>query len=226
MRRIISEKAVNKTVQYDNRLVQFLKPPIHTGELIVKSDLYVYGNSHLTNLDISGNLYVSGNVDISGNMDVSGNLDVSGSILASRFLPGQFVNAVMYNYSDLGQVGTIVGSGLDSRLFSISYTPKVSNSYLLIEYTAKYELVGGGNDNASAYLNINEVTYSTTFQKWIDTTGGGTRSGTIFPLMGRYTNSGVTPVGVTMWVHNGTDADTVTVYADNGTWLKITEIGR
>jgi hypothetical protein len=73
------------------------------------------------------------------------------------------------------------------------------------------------------YVSGGEI--SSTYQHWIDAAGGGSRSGAIFPIVGRYTNSSTSPKPISVNVINSTD-DIVTVQSNNSTWLKITEIGR
>jgi hypothetical protein len=111
---------------------------------------------------------------------------------------------------------------------SIDFTPKYSNSYLIIEYQTNYSLAGNGDDAAFGFLKVNDVRISQTYQKWVATTagGGGTRSGVLFPLIGRYTNENTTTKTIDVDLYNGTVGDPITVSSDISTWLKITEIGR
>ena len=227
LHRIISQRAVNKTVQYDNRLTVFTNPPIRTGDLYVSRDLYVNRNTYITgNLDVSGNVDISGNLDVSGNENVTGNLRVSGTILASQFLPGQVIFTDMFNLVDSNVV-----IGTSDPSFSIvnwTYTPKNANSSILIEFQAKYTVTGSSGDNASAELWVDSSNISNTYQMWTGTEGGGggTRSGVIFPIVGKYINSSLSQKTIKIRVYNGTDTDSITVYRDNSCWLKVTEIGR
>ena len=66
---------------------------------------------------------------------------------------------------------------------------------------------------------------STTYQHWLNGAGGGSRSGTIFPIVGRYENSTISAKTIRVYINNKTD-DPLIVIANNSTWLKITEIGR
>ena len=219
------------------------------GNADVSGNVNVLGNSNVTgNSEVSGKLHVAGNADVSGNVNVlgnsnvtgnsaiTGNLQVSGNVLsygtirALQFLPGQVVNVAMLSYIDLGQgTSTTAGGGASRNLFAISYTPKISNSYLLIEYQSIYYLGGSNNDSLDAYLFVDyeETAYqiSHTYQRWINGVGGGTRSGTMLPIVGRYTNTTVDAKTIRVRFVNSTDDDVI-VNGDNSTWLKITEIGR
>ena len=224
----------NKDVQFNTRLVKFTTPPIQTGDLIVDRDLYVSRNTYLNNLNISGDLTVAGNTSLQ-TLQVADNVDISGSVLsygtihAEQYLPGQIVNVVMLDMNDLGQTVKIIGSGITDTIFLFTYYPKIANSYLLIEYQTSYSLVGGASDSMYAYLNVYDSDnhrISTTYQQWNNAQGGGTRSGTIFPIVGRYTNEDTTSKTIRVDVYNHTDADNVTIQSNDSTWLKITEIGR
>lgn len=200
LHRVISQRAVNKTVQYDNRLTEFTNPPIQTGDLYVKRNLYV-----------------------SGNVDISGNLSVSGTILASQFFPGQVIFTNMFNITGSNQT---INAGNTNDIISYSYTPKNANSSILIEFQTKYTLGGAGTDSTSAQLWVDSSNISYTYQQWGEALGGGTRSGVIFPIVGKYTNSSITAKNIIVKLQNSTDADAITVYKDASCWLKITEIGR
>lgn len=249
MRALVNRRVTNKNVKSNNVLAKFLYPPIFNGDLIVVSDLYVNGSTHLTNLDVSGNLRVSKNVDVSGNFVLDGSLDVSGnivldgdidvqgnvasdeSIVAQKFVTGQIANMKILNKSDIGQAATItIGAGVTTTLFTYSYTPKCANSYIVIDYQTIYSLIGAAADNIRAYAYVNDGTdnrVGETYQQWNNGQGGGTRSGTIFPIVGRYSNANKTAKTIRVDVYNQTDTDTMTVTGnDIMTFLTITEIGK
>jgi hypothetical protein len=138
----------------------------------------------------------------------------------------------MLNADELEQTQYDIDSGDTYTIFSYSYTPKIAASYLLIEYQTVYTLSGSGDDTIEddiieAYLYVvNPNRIAATLQKWVNSIGGVMRSGTIFPIVGRYTNTDLTAKEISVDVFNNTDVDTVSVNADSSTWLKITEIGR
>lgn len=57
---LVSKKATNKDVLFNNRLSNFVNPPIHNGDLYISRDLVVNRNTYLNDLDVSGNLNVKG----------------------------------------------------------------------------------------------------------------------------------------------------------------------
>lgn len=278
MRALVNRRVTNKNVLSCNTLSTFLYPPVHNGNLIVYSDLYVNGTTHLRNLDVSGNLYVSndldvsgntvldgtldvsgnsiihansqvlgnsvtvgnasvygrtnmgGNLDISGNIASAGNISSSGSIVAQKFVTGQIANMQILNKTDIDQATTTtLNAAATTTIFSYSYTPKCANSYIVVEYQTKYFFGGGNADSLYAYAYVNDGIdnrVGETYQQWIDAQGGGTRSGTIFPIVGRYSNENKTAKTIRVDVFNNTN-DTLTVTGnDIMTFLKITEIGK
>jgi len=211
-----------------------------TGDLMMAGNADLSGNLTMVgDADLSGNLTIVGSIDLSGNVTAVGNVDISGNIVsrgtisASKFLPGQIVNMEMKSYTEIAQetVLTIPPSEAVSLFTNpYQYTPKFATSYVIIEYQTEYSLIGGGNDGINAYINVIDGVVNTTvgesWQRWINTSGGGTRSSVMFPIVGRYTNSSLTTKQITVSVNNATDADNITVQGNKSTWLKITEIGR
>ena len=226
----------------------------HLNNLDICGNLTVYGDTYLNNLDVSANVDISGNLavvgntylnnlDVSANVDISGNLTIQknvfsyGTMYAQQYLPGQIVNVSMLNNTQLGQISILnnhptVTANTTGNVFTYKYSPKIATSYIIIEYQTIYHLIGSNSDSIYAGLQVSEVTeanyqlIATTRQQWNESGGGGTRSGTIFPIVGRYTNETTADKYIRVYITNNTDGDTITVYGDNSTWLKITEIGR
>jgi cytoskeletal protein CcmA (bactofilin family) len=201
--------------------------------LDVSQNLVVAGDTMVQGLDVSQNLVVAGNtilqgLDVSQNLVVAGNTTCNGTIYAMRYLPGQIVNVSMLSKIELNQNASSIVAKATTSIFSYSYVPKIANSYIIIEYQTIYSLIGSNLDEIYAYLYADNTDnrIGITYQKWINGSGGGTRSGTIFPIVGRYTNTDKTAKTIRVDVFNNTDTDTINVNSDNSTWLKITEIGR
>ena len=227
MHALVNRRVTNRITQMNNRLAEFAVPVMRNNDLYVYRNLVVSGNG-----GIKGDFTVDGDERVDGDVKVGGNVNVDGYVLAQTFLPGQVINVSMFNNTQLGQtVNKTVNSTVTSNIFTLSFTPKYSNSYLIIEYQTSYSLAGNGDDSAFAYLNVDDGTYqriSQTYQKWVATTagGGGTRSGVLFPLIGRFTNTNTSAKSITVDLYNATIGDPITVASDISTWLKITEIGR
>jgi hypothetical protein len=248
MRALVDRKVTNRITMMNNRLAEFATPVMRNFDLYVYRNFVVSGNEEIRgNSTIDGNLLVKGDGEIDGNLlvkgdeevdgdllvkgdeQVNGNVNADGYILAKTFLPGQVINVSMLSNTELGQSQITVAATATRNVFTYSYTPKYSTSYLIIEYQSIYWLDGGGTDQAYAYLNVNDGTghrISYSYQKWLNTQGGGDRSSILFPLIGRYTNTNTASKLISVDLYNGTDADPITVNSDTSTWLKITEVGR
>jgi cytoskeletal protein CcmA (bactofilin family) len=213
------------------------------GDVSLNSRLCVYGDVSLNSKLIVGNdvtikgrlnveQYTNSNIiytNVTTNhysMIIAEDLSVNGFVQPSNFLPGQVINVTMLSNTEISQPDRYVGAKYNDNIFNFSYTPKYSNSYLIVEYITGYDVGGSNDDYARAYLYVAGSEISNSYQHWIGAIGGGTRSKTIFPLMGRYTNTDTSSKNIAINVYNGTDSDTIHVYSDNSTWLKITEIGR
>jgi len=221
----------------------------HLNNLDICGNLVVTGNTFLNYLDVSSNVDISGNLtvskdtylnylDVSSNADISGNLTIQknvysyGTMYAKTYLPGQIVNMTMLDNGQLGQnanftivTGNPTRSGTGYAFPEYYYTPKFANSFIIIEFQTIYTFIGGDGDSLEAELQVDSNTKSRTFQHWLNALGGGSRSGTIFPIVGRYENSNTNNKLIRVLIRNKTD-DELTVHGDNSTWLKITEIGR
>jgi hypothetical protein len=239
---LVSKKATNREVLFNGRLSTFVNPPTHTGDVYVSRDLYVsrdtylkdlevrgdltvLGDSSFHNTDISGNLIVSGDLDMSGNLTVQENLLVYGTISAMQYSAGQVIKTFMFDNVELNQSSQSINGGATSTIFSFNYTPSSTNSYILLEYQTIYTFGGSNSDDMIAKMYVSGGEISSTYQNWVGAEGGGSRSGAIFPIVGRYTNINTSAKVIRVDVINSTD-DLVTVQSNNSSWLKITEIGR
>jgi hypothetical protein len=165
----------------------------------------------------------SGDLNVKSDLYVAGNLHVSGTIHTAQ--SGQVVNMAVLSNIELNLTETmIVSAQTTDTVFSYTYTPVNANSYILVEYQSNYSLTGSGDDIIEAYIYMNNNMIGKTKQSWVD--GTGTRSGTIFPILGRYTNSDITSKEIRVDINANNSNDDVDVDSDISTWLKITEIRR
>jgi len=203
-----------------------------SGNSIIHANSQVLGNSvTVGNASVYGRTNMGGNLDISGNIASAGNISSSGSIVAQKFVTGQIANMQILNKTDISQATTTtINAAATGTLFTYSYTPKCADSYIVVEYQTKYAFGGAGADSLTAYAIVNDGsdrTVGQTYQQWVNSQGGGTRSGTIFPIVGRYSNANKTAKNIIVKLQNDTDSDAVTVTGDDiMTFLKITEIGK
>lgn len=248
MRRITS-RTINRDVQQQENMVVFNTP---LSRAIYPNYFSVPDASENCLLVSTGSQYsatAAPKLTFDGStLDVSGNVAATGTIRAQTYLPGQVINVMMFDISNVTQSSptTSIGPSSLSKICSRIYTPVVANSAILIEYQSIYTLTGPGTDQIQAYIDVSangsDTRISSTLQKWVGAitnvpqsapasggysvnTGAGTRSGIMFPIVGKYINTSLLPKTINIIVDaTGTD-DIVTVRGDISTWLKITEIG-
>jgi hypothetical protein len=120
---------------------------------------------------------------------------------------------------------TIATSTSDTDFLTYSYTPLSSSSYLVIHYhLAAYTFnAGTGNDSYFSRIKVDgsEITYSN------QSTVNGNRTGVLFPLTGRYTNSNTTAKSIVVACRRDSADDSINIInSSTSMWLRITEIAR
>jgi hypothetical protein len=157
-------------------------------------------------------------------IDTSGNLAVGGFVKANAWRAGQVINDIMLSNTEVTvSTTTIATSTSDTDFVTYSYTPLSSSSYLVIHYhLADYRFDSGtGNDSYFSRIKIdgNEITYSR------QSTVNGNRSGVLFPLTGRYTNSNTTAKSVVVACRRDSADDNIIITnSSTSMWLRITEV--
>ena len=155
-----------------------------------------------------------------------------------KYSSGETIRTSMIPYSDIHQVTSVVTDISFVEVAYYDYVPGSSSSKIIIDYVAGYTVGGNASITTDAFLSAIKVTDSDNnvsyvgkgFQQWIaagnpvSSGGTGTRSGTIFPLMGAYTNTSYNPIRISILVRRSGGDDNVAINADEGTWLKITEV--
>jgi cytoskeletal protein CcmA (bactofilin family) len=193
-------------------------------DINVLGKLDVSGTTSAQDVNVLGKLDVDGNTDLSGNLAIAGNVTANGTILAQQFLPGQVINVSMLGSDDIPQGDVNAAGNTTTSLFSYSYTPKNTTSYLLIEYQSKFDIDDSDiDDSAQAGIFVEGAQISYTYQNFHPT--DGFRTSIMFPIVGRYTNSSTAAKSIQVKISSLCD-DVITVKGDTSTWLKITEIAR
>ena len=159
-------------------------------------------------------------------IDTTGNMVVTGFIKPSAWRAGQVVNDIMLSNTEVTiSTTTIATSTSDTDFLTYSYTPLSSSSYLVIHYhLASFSFEGGtGNDSYFSRIKVDgsEITYSR------QSTVNGNRTGVLFPLTGRYTNSNTTAKSIVVACRRDSADDSITIVnSASSMWLRITEIAR
>jgi len=251
MRALVDRKVTNRITFMNNRLAEFAVPVMRNQDLYVYRNFVVSGNEEIRgNSTIDGNLLVKGNGEIDGDLlvkgdeqvdgdllvkgdeQVNGNVNVDGYILAHRFLPGQIINLailgniqVSYKPSINNPQFKVLTSAGEQVVFEYTYTPLSSQSNIIIDFNSVYSTQGFNGDSFTGYLYVDNTMVGRSYQYWINQPGGGTRSGTLLPISGTYTNSALTSIKISLRIVNGGNYS-LDIDSDKSTWLKITEVGR
>ena len=161
------------------------------------------------------------NFKIGNNIIMNNILDVNPPYTA----PGTILSMTMLNYTGVNQASTTtISTGAYEVISTGAYQPVSNNSTIIFEYNTSYAISGSSADDfySDIIVNGSEITYG--YQAFANASGGGTRSGTLFPLIGSYRNTSTTPIIYGVQAKRGTSGDDVTVNGDGSTWLKITEV--
>jgi len=156
----------------------------------------------------------------------SGNLSVAGTVTANAWSAGQVIkDTILSNTEVTVSTTTIATSNADTDFVTYSYTPTSSNSYLIIHYhLASYDFTSGtGNDSYFSRIKVdgNEITFGA------QNTVNGFRTGVLFPLTGRYTNSNTTAKSIVVACRRNSADDSISIVnSSTSMWLRITEIAR
>jgi hypothetical protein len=164
-------------------------------------------------------------------MDTTGNIVTTGFIQPSAWRPGQVIRDTMLNNSEFTVNNTTVAtSTTDTTLLTYSYTPTSSSSYLIIhvhvaDYRAASDTGGAGTDSYFSRIKVDdaEIVYS----RQMTRSGDSFRTGALFPLTGRYTNSDTNAKTITVGVRRDSADDSITITSSStALTLRITEIAR
>jgi hypothetical protein len=227
----------------------FTKSGFATGDVLLDNNstdtpgvLFYYANNSNYGIDswsgsfdvLSGQLVrITNNLNETGGavkmaIDTTGNVVVTGFIKANAWRAGQVVNDIMLSNTEVTvSTTTIATSTSDTDFVTYSYTPLSSSSYLVIHYhLADYIFESGsGSDSYFSRIKVdgNEITYSRQSTRSADTF----RTGVLFPLTGRYTNSSTSAKSIVVACRRDSADDSITIVnSSTSMWLRITEIAR
>ena len=214
-------RAINANTQNTNNYSMWMEPLSH-GDYPV-----TYVANPTVNAVITSNGVKNVVVAQPGMLYNQARLDVSGSVNPTRWTTGQTINTVFLEAQDISNLNVFVARGIH-QVAEYMYTPISNNSKIIVEYGAIYDISGWNGDSFESRIEIDNSlnVIGKRYQKFADYSGGGTRSSTIFPICGAYTNNAFTPRKIMIMLTNDSD-DPVRLYgASFDASMKITEISR
>ena len=146
-----------------------------------------------------------------------------------KYTSGQIITTKMLSASDLTVVSTTAAATNSYVNFvTYSYTPTSDYSYLDVEFfLGRFDAAGSSNDSWFSQLNVagTEIAYG---HMAVNSTGDGSsgRNFGLFPLVGRYTNTSISPVTIGVAARRDTADDSITISTGVAMWMKITEIAQ
>jgi len=229
-------KTVNNIIKEHDNIVTFLSPigkgiyPLYT-TLQNPSQYGVFTSDGTTSNAVANtNLTFNGSV-----LNVTGSIQTTGTVIPGAYTTGQTIKTTMVPRDQLNKPNGFVLSYSDTTTYvtfaTCSYTPVSSSSQIIVDFFTKYSVNGNSTDVTDAFISkidISGTTVATAYQQWLGgaVNGSGTRSGTIFPLMGAYTNYDTRSKLITISIRRYLGNDSVTINDDEGLWLRITEIAQ
>ena len=192
--------------------------------------IYYYGNNTNIGTDVfSSKFRIVKDLNESSGAELW-SIDRNGVVSRTGWAVGETVKTQTYIYNDLSMTTptATVNSTTYVTIATATYTPSSSSSYLWIEFSCTYDYNNGTNaDEFYSNIEVGGVEIINARQVFVGAGGGGTRSGVIFPLAGRYTNSSTTAKTITVRAKRSAGDDNITIYANSGSGLmRIQEIGR
>jgi hypothetical protein len=186
------------------------------------------GNGSVSSTGAS-NTGANGTFVVYGGVGITGNVAIGGTFIRSSWTVGETISTSMYNNTDLNMSATTtINSTTYTNIATITYIPKSLTSYLWIEFDAHYDFSNGSTaDDFFSRITVGGSAIAEKNQIFINAVGGGTRSATIFPISGRYTNSTTSGIAITIQAKWGSADDAIRVYGSSTSgYMRIQEIGR
>ena len=212
-------RAINANTQNTNNFSMWMEPLSH-GDYPV-----TYVANPTENAVITSNGVKNVVVAQPGMLYNQARLDVSGSVNPTRWTTGQTINTVFLESADMAQINTAISSG---TVATYTYTPKSTNSKIIVEYGNLYEITGdsgNGLDKFESRITIGGTMVAKRHQQFPNAAGSGTRGSTLFPICGGITNTGLTPSVINITITRVNGDETVQFYsAFFDAFMKITEI--
>jgi hypothetical protein len=143
-------------------------------------------------------------------------------IIRKSWTSGELIQTKIYNQNTSGSGVLQVNAGLAVwKTINFTTLNNPTASILVVEVFAPYAVSGGADDET--FITIDDTTsvqqIVKTGQRWNNLSGGGTRSGTMLPIMGSYTPSTTTKSRtITIYFENSTNDDLYIcrIYDGNG----------
>lgn len=144
-----------------------------------------------------------------------------------RTTPGTVLKDTMVGVDDLTILSDTIATSITPEIFlTYDYTPVSNNSYLIVDfYLSKYECQGNLDDSWVTRMLIDGDEIGWAYQAATEISSF--RTGTLFPLKGRFTNSSTVTKQIQLDAKRDSSDDDVKINTGlNSMYLRITEVAR
>jgi len=168
------------------------------------------------------------NTTLSDDLLIAGNLTVNGTITPGNWTPGQTIKTTILYPSDMGISTDVTTTGTGGNIATYSYTPISSSSYLMVEFGGRYQISGTSIDSWWSNLYVDSTQIGVGHMNWSTSGDQTARTGLLFPLLGRYTNTSNSMKTVYIQANRDSSDDNFTMYYNSnfGFWMRIIELAR
>jgi hypothetical protein len=154
-------------------------------------------------------------------INTSGDISSEGHIRAANL--GQLLNTRFYTFNS----GDITNDSQEYVIFAnVSYTPVLNNSSLLIEYHTPYTVSGNSRgipDVFASQITVEDIQITFRTHFFSLGSGGGTRSGVLFPISMIYNNTVTTALSIKVSAAQVTGTNDILTVNTNSSYLRISE---
>lgn len=159
---------------------------------------FKFDGTGINNLPITltGIVTISGTTTVSGGVYVKGNLTLNSKNLKFKRNSGEPIRMAVHNTRSTNI--TVTAGAADTTVGTATYTPLFIDSWVLAQGYGTYTIAGSG-ESGTAYLRMKYGTISdrTTHKSASGSGGGGTRSGSFFPISLRIASGSTSQISVT-----------------------------
>lgn len=143
-----------------------------------------------------------------------------GTVWVAMLVPNDVIQERMYSGN---VISGNTGDGFNDRTFTAPmFFPKSTSSTLVIEIDGDYQISGSGSDTYTIEILVNGTIINTKAQRfWGGSTGTGTRSTVLLPMMIDYQNTSLTPKTISYRIRQNSSDDNVILW---NKYVKITEL--
>lgn len=194
-----------------------------SGATIIRGNISVLGTQTINSkVSLWDTFFTEGALSINNDIILNGNLSLAG-LVYNTF--GGVIQRTLYYPGNLTPSNYTFNGGYTDWV-TVTWSPNAYPSTIIVEADASYFISGSGGDSFAVRVRDNGFDQMYKEQFFENASGGGTRSGILFPLRCIYANPNGSSRTINIQIAQTTGADTLTMtQSANQDWsFSITEI--